>query len=752
MAETTHTLKFRADSRAVKVAGQEIKKAFDPRSSREFRRELGSLQRRLKDITSAQVGLVKELQRTEEGTKRFKELEGQLEAVADQAKTVKTAIGGITSAFKDFNAERRRGFVAGVAQGVGVAQYIPSEAGMGRRIAGGMVGRGIRGAAGAAMAPLRQPGIGGLTTALGAIPIVGQMAAGAVQALSGMYQEAVAYHQARVENLQYIQGGAIAAAARGRRIGITAATSAALATAGRGIRKGRVTAAARGVAREELEAELWRPTVVGGRVVTGGPAAEESPYAKRAREEFAKLTKQQQISMTMARGGQVAREVAEFAGVQLPGITVGGQRVRVMSPREVLDRYRKLRNKVLDDISEDIVKDIAKEKRREARREAAARFPKAFWRESVPLPGAGFGARFGFRAAETQAQLSAFMQARGGEFTRLGRRQFEGALAARRVYGIQAQTAGAFARMAEPGGGGVGNIGLATTLQMAFELGLRGAQIPEYLQSLVQLGQTAEKQGVKINERDFGRSAALMKSVGLRGPQISRVTTGLIGAGMELSQRGVSSPVDMIMMRAAGYDPSQGIEGYATAMNKLAGGMDVEMMSNLMQMATTGARGGVGGAGRQTTILMLRRLFGRMKMPIGPGIATTLLDAQQQGKLGREHLEMLTRNMKEGERRDAHPELLRGARVGVGMVAGLTKTEATLEARRIGLGIKMAGTMVTLNTASLNAATAVSNFRSELNTVAKWMADLTRGLSDITKGGTEGIWSNIKNLIFSKGG
>ncbi len=68
-----------------------------------------------------------------------------------------------------------------------------------------------------------------------------------------------------------------------------------------------------------------------------------------------------------------------------------------------------------------------------------------------------------------------------------------------------------------------------------------------------------------------------MKSVGLRGPQIGRVTAGVNSAAMDLSSRGVSSPVDMIMMRAAGYDPSQGIEGYAAASNKMAGGMDMAM-------------------------------------------------------------------------------------------------------------------------------------------------------------------------------
>jgi hypothetical protein len=752
MTTTTHTLKFKADNREVKVMGQTIEKAFDPRSSRQFRQEMGNLQRRLKDIAAAQVTLVRALQRTEEGTDEFKKLEKQLKGVENQAKTVKSAIGGITQAFKDLQGERRRGFGAGLAQGLGVAQYIPSEPGMGRRIAGGLVGGGIRRMAGTAQGVISQPGIGGLTTALSAIPIVGQMAAGAVQALSGMYQEAVAYHQARVENLSYLQGGAIAAASRARGTGIKATTAASLGVSRQAMGKGIVGTFARSVARDELERELWEPRVVGGRVVEGGPAAEASPYAKRAQAELERLERQERIALGAGKGIRTGQRTAEFL---IPALRVareqGLAKEIVADPKVIKERFRKLRNQVLDNVAESIVKDVAKEAKSTASRERAARFSAAFWREAVQLPGAGFGARFGFRAAETQAQLSGFMQARGGEYTRLTRRQFEGALAARRVYGIQAQTAGAFARMGLEGGGGVGAMDLATTLQMAFEIGLRGSQVPEYLQALVSLGQTAEKQGVKINEREFGRSAALMKSVGLRGPQIGRVTSGLQQAGMDLSQRGVSSPVDMIMMRAAGYDPSQGIEGYATAMNKLAGGMDLDTLNNLMSMATSGSRGGIGAQGRQTSILMMRRLFGRLKTPIGPGQASTMLDAYQQGKLGREHLAMLGRDIDQGERRGAHTRMVAGARIGVGAVAGLTQVEAGLEAQRIAAGAKFAGVMKNLNQATINAANAANNFNGELKAFSEWMADLTKKLGEVTKGGAEGTWNNFKNWILGRG-
>jgi hypothetical protein len=745
MGETTHTLKFRADSRAVKVAGQEIRKAFDPRSSREFRRELGGLQRRLKDVTSAQVTLVKELQRTEEGTNAYKKLAEQLGAVEDQAKTVKSAIGGITSAFKDFNAEKRRGFGAGLAQGMGVAQYIPSEAGMGRRIAGGVIGKGVRRAAGAAAAPLQQPGVGGLASMVGAIPIVGQMAAGQIHALAGMYQEAVAYHSARVENLQYIQGGAVDRSQRAMGAGVGAAAAfrlrAGTKIVGKGghlTRQGRQMA---GLARADLSEALSDPN-------------SNSPYVKKARAAMEREQKRKIISQTIAQPirdveevisnvGEIANFVGDKVGIQTGW--KGGPKIAA-SRAQIGQKYKAARGAILDTISEQMIKDLSDESKKAARKDRAARFRKAFGR--VTLPSAGFGARFGFRAAETQAELSSFMGARGGEYTGLARHQFEGSLAARRVYGVQAQSAGAFARMGQGGGGGRGTMGLATVLQTAFTMGLRGAQIPELLQSLVGLGQQAEQTGVKIDERSFTRQAGLMGAIGIKGPQMGRIAGGVNRAAMDLSGRGVSSPADMIMLRAAGYDPSQGIEGYSAAMNKMAGGMDMPMLQNLMEMATAGSTGGVGGAGKQTSILMMRRFFGRLKTPIGPGQASEMLEAYQSGKLGREHLALLNRNIETGERRGAHGRMVTGARVGVGMVAGLTKTEAGLEAKRIALGSRMAGTMATLNTASLAAAGAVANFSGELRTVANWMASFTKDLEKATKGGADGLWAKITKELF----
>jgi hypothetical protein len=713
MPDTTHTLKFRADSRAVKVAGEEIKKAFDPRSGREFRREMTSLQRRLKDITSAQAGLVKELMRVEEGTDAYKKLQDQLKGVEDQAKTVRSAIQGITSAHKEFGSEQRRGFVAGAAQGLGIAQYIPSERGMGRRIAGAMVGRGVRGAGAratrAGTAPFTQPGLSGLTTAVGAIPWVGPMAAGQIQALSGMYQEALGFQRASRAAL-FAQGAAPTPEERRARIARAEEAVVQIRQAGA------LGAEAAGELAADVQAKQARAArpVVKRRQTAGG-----LPWYARSGRDFPKGSYAAEIAEEM--------EVTAEPAAEAEGAAEGGRR-RIRS----LVRPTGFRRDI------GTVADV-KEVRRQT--EEAVKAVRARAR-AVPtgLPGAGAGAQFGIGGQEMMQQFGQFMQARGGTYDDVKRRQFVQQMAATTM-GVSAGTAGQYARMGIAGGGGFGTADLATVLQSAVAMGLRGSQVPEYLQTLVGLGQQAERQGVRIDERGFGRQSALLRAVGFQGPQIGRVAAGMTSAAMDLSQRGVSSPVDMIMMRAAGYDPTQGIESYARASNRMAGGMDLDMLQNLMGMIVRGARGGIGRSGRETAVMMTRRFFGNIKNPIGPGQASTILDAYQQGKLGREHLSMLGKTIDQGERRGAHGRLVEEARTRVGRGAYLTQIEAGMEAKRIALGTKMSGTMVKLNEASLSAAGAVANFSGQLKTVAGWMADFTKKMEQVTKGN---VWEKLK--------
>lgn len=711
-AETTHTLKIKADTRAVKVLGQEIQKAFDTRKPREYQRELSGMQRRLKDLSAAQTHLVKELEKTKEGTDAFKKLQDQLKLVGREAKTVQGAVSSLTTAYKDFNAERKRGFAAGMAQGLGISDYIPSEPGMGRRIAGAMVGRGVRRAYGAAMAPIQQPGVGGLATMLGAIPGIGPMVSGQIQALSGMYQQAVAYQQS-ARGALFAQGA-----------GFTPAQQ-----------KARIVQGELEVAKERQREKLMLGAAKHFRDREKASTEAKEKIAGGARRAVAAAAPMGGGWAGLAAGLRAERE-------RIRAATAEEKEAAGMAPGEALKPPpggRRYPHAEYTDPS--LIRMKAKQRIEEIRSRARA--------QPTGLPGMHEGVSFGFGPNEMMQQFTQFMQARGGTYDDVKTRAFRQQLAATTM-GVSAGQAGQFARMGAAGGGGRGAVDLATMLSSAVTVGMRGSQIPEYLQTLVSLGQEAERSGVKIDERAFTRQAGLLQAVGFKGPQIGRVATGVNRAAMQLSQRGVSSPVDMIMLRAAGYDPSQGPEGYASAINKIEGGMDLPMLQRLLGMATQGATGGVGATGRQTSILMMKRFFSRMGTPMSAASASGILDAYQEGKLGREHVSMLNRNISSTERKDAHGWLVGGAKRAIARGAPVAVAEAGMEAKRVALGMKVSGTMEKLNEASIHAAGAVAAFDSQLKYLATGMANLTRKLEAFSKalaGG--GGWNAVVGLAKS---
>lgn len=690
MADTTHRLKLKADAREVKVLGQEFQKAFDTKSPRSYQRELSGLQRRLKDVTSVQADLVKKLGKTADGTKEFKKLQDQLKLVGREARTVQSAIGSMTTAYRDFNAERKRGFAAGMAQGLGVAQYIPSEAGMGRRMAGAMIGQGIRRAGGAMMAPINQPGVGGMAAMLGAIPLVGQMASGQIQALAGMYQEAVAY-QSQARGALFAQG--------------------------------------RGFSPSEMKARRARGEILVGQEQARGQymlsIAKRVNEETRARESRAgkRLAKEQQTQGSVPWYARSGREAASRAARTSAAVVdaIDAELLAEGPPSLAAQGGRRL--PLAERTDPALIKQETRDRIRTIRARARA--------QPTGLPGMGAGVRFGFGPKEMMGQFTQFMQARGGTYDDVRQTQFIQQLAATTM-GVSAGMAGQYSRMGAAGGGGMGSADLATALSSARALDLRGSQIPEYLQQLVSLGQEAERSGVKIDERSMTRQAALLHTVGLRGSQIARVTTGLSRSAMQLSQRGVSSPSDMLMLRAFGYDPSQGPEGYAKAMLAMEGGMGPQQLNRLMGMLVGAGSSGPMGA------LELKRFFGGRGTPISGQMATQMIDAYQNGKLGREYVDKLNRTMDKTDRMGTHQALVKYAAGKVGRGAPVTIAEAGMEAQRISLGIKMTGTMENLNTASINAAKAVANFSGQLKTISGLMATITAKIERMTRAISEG--------------
>jgi hypothetical protein len=354
------------------------------------------------------------------------------------------------------------------------------------------------------------------------------------------------------------------------------------------------------------------------------------------------------------------------------------------------------------------------------------------------LPGLGEGAAFGMGPQQMIGFFSQMMQARGGTRDEVSRSTFREAMAAKTRFGVSAGMAGQFGRMGVAGGGGaMGGMDLSTTLQVAVTQGLRGSQVTEYLQTLVGLGSRAEKMGVKFDVREFGRMTAGLKVAGMQGLQAQRIAGGLQQAGMGVSQRGVQGPMDVLMARAAGFDPSQGAEGYAKAMNKLSGGMTSEMMNNLLGMVTQGA--GAGGFGPEMQRLMFRRAMGKLGVQVGPGQASDLIESYKAG--GRPDVSQL---IERGERKGARGRLDRAAVQAVQREAPTAPGAARLEAMRIGLGRESAGWVQSFERNAMQAGQVINGFSEDLLKPSGMVSTAMDAAKKFTAGGMEGI---IKKMV-----
>jgi hypothetical protein len=676
-------LKIKADDRELAKVGRAQKKAFDKRDIREFTRAGRDLERQIADLTKRQISLNEAIRKVDKGTDDYKKFTRQLGDANDEATQLERTLGRVNQTLsrarreEDKSRQRRQGFVGGLGQGLGVAEYLPTGAQQAPRMAGAMLGRGVRRGVGAVTSPFLTPGVGGMAQGFAGIPIVGGFAAGAMQSAAGFYQQAVGFHQQRRGAL-FAQGGGFSAEQMASRRQIAAQE------AQRVRREGKIAAQEAAIVRRRQLKVLAQKTA--GAALT----AKEGPAKALGRVLSGKaMAKGGDVPVYAEPGGPIVGEMDEFQR-RYPGGTY----------KDYQAWRKKLAKTPVAPIRADPGRILKETEQRAKAIQAAAK------RQPAGLPGAGAGVQFGLGPQEMMQGFTQFMQARGGTYDDVRRSQFKEQMAAT-TYGVSAQQAGQFARMGIAGGGGQGMYqGLAGVLQSAVAQGLRGSQVTEYLQTLVGLGQQAERSGVKINVRDFTHTAAQLRGAGLQGLQAQRVAGGLQQAAMGVSQRGVQNPMDVMLIRAAGYDPSQGPEGYAAALEKLEGGMSPEIQQRLLSSMASGAEAGGGGPKMQR--LMMRRAMGRLGVLTGSKDAGRML-ARGRGEGG----EAERRMIHQGDRLFAGDRLITEARGRVRRGAGLTIGSAGLQAGQVGVGGRAASWVLPLERASMKAASAITRLPIE---------------------------------------
>jgi hypothetical protein len=679
-----------AGQRNVKKLGQTIRDAFSPNSAKELKTVTRDLERQFASAAKAQASILKQLDGVKKGTKAYKELREQLKGVKEQGDLAAKTISQLNSAQQRLIRESKsRGgaaFGLGAAQGLGVAQYLPSGPGAGARLGGAMVGGAMRRGAGMAAAPFTTPGIGGVAQGLAGIPVVGGFAAGALQSAAASYQAAVGFDRAQQQNLYF------ANANRGRDLGVGANPEYVAAQTNLQDLEARRT----GILNRQGQLQTERRQLLRG---------DTSSEAVRNRR-------------------RMANQLGAMASLT-GGVDLGGRRA---APNVHQIEQRAIRQEIKDN------KDRLMEANRaiDTAKERAKGIAKTVNRgKASGLGSLNLATDLGIGPMQAEAMKGEMFGARGGVFDRSA---FVESAAAKIRYGVGMGAAGQFGRMGMAGGGGTNMGSLASVLQGAFVQGLRGSQIPEYLQTLVGLGQQSEKQGIKLDATAFQDMSVRLRGAGIQGLQGQRIAGGLVGAAQGLSGKGAQSPMDVLMMRAAGFEPGQGLEGYARAMGRLES-PDQQLLGNILQQVTQGTEG-FGGAGRA---LLTKRALGRIGVQVGMGQAGKIISGFGQGQMPD-----ITAMQAEQAAMGDTAGMVKGAR---GMVPGRLKTAAGLEVQRIGVG-RGSGWVAEFESNSIKTGQIMNRFGTQLGNLSKAVDSALVTFDSLAKLGAEkGFLATVKNLL-----
>jgi hypothetical protein len=715
--------------------GKEAEKAFSSKTAAGLQRAVRELKGDLSELLGTQIKLTREMRGLDRGSDSFKKFAKELKNVKDQATTVRDLMGDINK-LTDPRRKRGQGFAAGLAQGTGLGQYIPTGPGMMPRMAGMGIGRMMRRGVGGIAAPFQSPGVGGFAGALGAIPFVGGAAGQMLMAGHGYFQQAVAFDRTSRQAL-FAQAPRLGRGAMETRRKIFDERARMVEAAGI-----RAAAANKPAARDistilsgaaslvkdvrTFQKSGVSPSSVGagaaaaGRLGTAGFGALIGNFVSNITKNPALQKKIiNQATSDVVYGATLGKVdlTGEQVGKKLEGTRLGklfykGAKVAGATDRiqQVLDRRADIRET--------------------AERQAAA-LRAAGRRQPTGLPGAGFATSMGIAPTEMMGMFAEMMRARGGTFGDVKTRFLKTAMAGQVAYGISPQVSGGFGRMGMPGGGGTLAGGAANAYARAIgsatAIGLSGSMVAEYLQQLVEQGTRAEKMGVRFDPRSFERISFAMKGMGILGPQAGRMAGEMYGAGRRVAAGGIRGPADLLMMQAAGFRPGD-TESYWGARNVLRErGMTPEIAQKYLGRVVQGAKQFQGAEAQKGVVWSFLQKAG---IQAGPGMAGKLLGGFQGGQFTPSvmaDIEAMTKKAA-GKKPETIVEIAtEKAKTG----AGLAVYGAKAEAAQIGTGRALAGTYTALEEAGRAGVRTLSRFRGALTSAATTILKAMEKIDDL---------------------
>jgi hypothetical protein len=655
--------------------------------TKQVERQFRGMERHLKSLNQVlhQVG---------KSADKMDQLAKSMEKVAKAAEKARgTGTGGAGGG------GRQGAFTQGLVQGLGVGEFIPRGPGMGRQVAGRMLGSGIRrtGQVGAGLGSATFSGLGGLQSALEAIP-GGGVAGGLLQAGMAAAQQSLAFQKQQV---------ALAPALRGS-LGIAEGAGAAAAARAR----------ARVLKEERFQARS---------------------YSQVYGETAAKTRENEVLRQRIESSGQVMRNQGRIGSMQ-PGDMFGDQlraageeMTRGLEPGSLgsLDSPAVAARK--RQLTEENIR--RQQEGQRAAASAAGRARRQAREDAIYGPGfRSLGTSFGQALPQLTQTAVGLTRAAGGTLAQARQQGALGAgLGAEAAFGVDMGTTAGFLRGGRQGGlvGGRGRAGdaMAEAIGKAVTTGLEGSEIADFLSQQAQGIQAFAQTGIPINPGSVLQLGTVLQrtggGAGLSAQRAAQLQKGFQGITGKFLGGGGLGAGEFQVLRSLGGFQGGGVEDFSAAMKRIQEGKFVE--GGLDELLRTVSAGGGGGALGGMNIAALLQKFGA---PI------TLREAEELQASGPGSAKAKDIESKIRARRSAGDSVSTAAGLqaaGAAVIPEAAKKEAAITNRRLDVGANLVTSMLNLEDATSKSLGVMKELAPQLNTVTGAISEMAGFLPQLVK-------------------
>jgi hypothetical protein len=657
--------------------------------------QIKELKENLFGVEKQGIAMAKALQESgEKGSEEYQETKKVLKALEEQAKTTRKEIEMLTRAF--MQAKPAQGaLLQGFLQGVGpmASAFLQRGPGMGSQFLGQMLGTGARrmAMAGIGIAGSMFTGLGGLQQGIAQMPYMGGFFAGQLGAAAGHAGRALDWQKAQLELLPYFGSSGFLEK--------------------RASRKEEAEADWNLFSKKEEPPKPKFPEGVSATMILGKDNKMHAIPVIDAEVAIgaAKDIALEEQTRNVGRRGEMR---ASRLGWEAKG---GAKQLEGMDLRMYqMDKATK------DYEAQQLWKEEEQRKRTQLLQERQGSFG--------AVGGVGHELR-GLDFLQSVQEAGQLIQAGGGwvgEATRRG--AISTGFAAKTMYGVDYETSGGYLRAARRGGmisvGAEQDAGtlLLSGLKDAVTLGLTGAEVPEYLQTMVGQFQQWQTTGLPLNDKGFGRVALSLSQAGIAAPRAMEMTRGISNYLQGMGQRGIQSGLDLYMLHAVGGYKGGGAAGYVgaiTGMESLKGsteGLTKESpigkaLLGVVQMMALGSP-----AGQQ---IFMQKQLGKMGIAAGmeesglilKNLTGAKLTSKEQMAINRENLqrEQATPELAALQGKDA---LLTTAKKYIDELTPGLKKQSEIQNHQLEVGTRLLTAVQSLESSATNTNSAFASLAS----------------------------------------